>query len=139
METGLEEAVSPYLNKNLFYQPSVPQKELNNFYAEADVFLFPSYEEGMAYVTLQAMACGLALVVSYNSGAGMAIEHEQSGYLFEPEEKEKYISAIELLYQDRELCRTIGKEARRRVEKGFTWEDYSQRYVQNLKKLIKNL
>jgi glycosyltransferase involved in cell wall biosynthesis len=135
IEIGLEEYIAPYLNKNLYYQSSVPQNKLNNFYAGADVFLFPSYEEGMAYVTLQAMACGLALVVSHNSGAGMAIEHGKSGYLFDSEAKQSYIDTIQSLYEDRGLCRRIGKEARQGVEKGFTWEDYSQRYLQKLQSL----
>lgn len=133
MEKGLEEKIAPYLNKNLFYQPSIPQKELNSFYEKADVFLFPSYEEGMAYVTLQAMACGLTLVVSNNSGAGMVVEHGKTGFLFEPEETEKYVETILLLAKNKDLCRKIGNEVHNKVKMGFTWEDYGQRALQNYK------
>lgn len=135
IETGLEEKIAPYLNKNLFYQPSIPQKELKSFYEKADIFLFPSYEEGMAMVTLQAMACGLTLVVSDNSGAGMVLEHGKTGFLFEPEETEKYVETILLLAKNKDLCRKIGAEVHNKVKTGFTWEDYGQRYVQYLDKL----
>jgi glycosyltransferase involved in cell wall biosynthesis len=136
MEKGLEEKIAPYLNKNLFYQPSIPQKELNGFYQKADIFLFPSYEEGMAYVTLQAMACGLTLLVSNNSGAGMVVEHGKTGFLFEPEETEKYVETILLLAKNKDLCRKIGGEVHSKVKTGFTWDDYGKRCVESLKTKI---
>lgn len=138
MEKGLEEKIAPYLNKTLFYQSSIPQKELNSFYEKSDVFLFPSYEEGMAYVTLQAMACGLTLVVSNNSGAGMVVEHGKTGFLFEPEESEKYIETILLLAKNKDLCRKIGREVHNKVKMGFAWEDYGLRYVEYLERIMKS-
>jgi glycosyltransferase involved in cell wall biosynthesis len=138
MEKGIEEKIAPYLNKTLFYQSSIPQKELNSFYEKSDVFLFPSYEEGMAYVTLQAMACGLTLVVSNNSGAGMVVEHGKTGFLFEPEESEKYVETILLLAKNKDLCRKIGREVHNKVKTGFTWEDYAERYIQCLAEITKH-
>lgn len=136
IEPGLERALAPYLGKTLFFQPNVPQGELNQFYAKADLFLFPSYEEGMAYVTLQAMACGLVLLASQNSGAGMVVEDGKSGFLIAPEDTQGYVDTIKLLLQDSTQRACIGNAARQRVEKGFTWEAYCQRYVDVLEQLV---
>lgn len=47
---------------------SVPQRELGRFYARADVFVLLSRQEGMAMVQLQALASGLPVVCTVDTG-----------------------------------------------------------------------
>jgi glycosyltransferase involved in cell wall biosynthesis len=47
---------------------SVPQWELQKFYARAHVFVLASREEGLALVQLQALASGLPLVCTDRTG-----------------------------------------------------------------------
>jgi alpha-maltose-1-phosphate synthase len=47
---------------------SVPQPELQKFYAEADAFVLASREEGLAYVLLQALASGLHVICTDRTG-----------------------------------------------------------------------
>jgi starch synthase len=46
----------------------VPQSKLASVYAEADIFVHPSREEGLSVVQAQALACGLPLVCTDRTG-----------------------------------------------------------------------
>jgi glycosyltransferase involved in cell wall biosynthesis len=45
-----------------------PQAELASHYRECHCFVMPSIQEGMAMVQLQALACGLPLICTSNTG-----------------------------------------------------------------------
>ena len=134
IEKGLMRYIQPFiLNGLLSYTPHVPQSELNQHYQKADVFLFPSFQEGMAMVLLQAMACGLCIIASYNSGAGMLIQNEENGYLIEPEDVDEVIS---LLYLVQNKHYEIGLKARVSVENGYSWDNYGEKIIKNYKSIL---
>lgn len=51
-------------NKGFHLHSSMPQKSLAEFLKSADIFVLPSYYEGLATIALEAMACGLRAVVT---------------------------------------------------------------------------
>jgi starch synthase len=55
----------------------VPQRELVNHYRRAHVFVIASIEEGMAMVQAQALACGLPLICTTNTGGEDLLRHLQ--------------------------------------------------------------
>ncbi len=61
--------------------PRVPQGELREHYAWGDVFVLPSIEEGLAAVIPQAVAAGLLILATPNSGAADVIHEGKSGWL----------------------------------------------------------
>jgi len=111
--------------KFLGYVGSVP-------YEGADVFVFPSIEEGSALVTYEAMAHGLPVIVTYNTGSiardgkdGFVIAIRNVGAL-----KEK----IRYCYDNPEETRKMGKNARMRVE-NYTWARYGDELVKAYERL----
>lgn len=101
-------------------------------YEEADVFIFPSIEEGSALVTYEAMACGLPVLVTYNTGSiardgkdGFVIPIRDVGAL-----KEK----IRYCCDHPEETRKMGRNARRHVE-GYTWARYGDELVKAYEKI----
>ena len=61
-----------------------PQRDLPDYYANADLFLYPSISETFGQVVNEALWCGLP-VVGIDDGLGVAyqVEHEESGLLSE--------------------------------------------------------
>ena len=55
-------------NKNIIFKNAVKQHELNKYYSYSDLFITCSIEEGLSMVQLQAMACGLPVICTRNSG-----------------------------------------------------------------------
>lgn len=55
-------------DKDIYFKGEVPQWMLGNLYRESDIFVLPSFYEGLSLVTLEALASGLLTVVSEISG-----------------------------------------------------------------------
>lgn len=58
-----------------------PQHELPRFYWEADVFLFPTLQDGFGMVLTQAKAAGLPLIATTNSAAPDLIAEGEDGWV----------------------------------------------------------
>lgn len=65
----------------LEFLPRVPQNELRHHYAWADVFVLPSIEEGLAAVLPQAVAAGLLVLATPNSGAADVMRDGERGWI----------------------------------------------------------
>jgi glycosyltransferase involved in cell wall biosynthesis len=137
IEPGLVPYIKSFIdNGSLSYTPHVPQNQLNNYYHLADVFLFPSYEEGMAMVILQAMACGLCVIASPNSGAGMLIKDKENGFLYATEDVHGIVELLNELQCSEERLKYIGEKARQSIEKGYSWDEYGNRIIAFYKKIL---
>ena len=96
-------------------------RDVAGLYAEADIFAFPSLEEGGPQVTYEAMACGLPVIVS-PMGAGAAARDGQDGYVIEPYDSAGWIAALQKLSADAALRAQMGNTARSRAQE-FVWEN----------------
>jgi glycosyltransferase involved in cell wall biosynthesis len=96
-------------------------KDIATVYAAADVFIFPTHEEGGPQVIYEAAACGLASIVS-PMGAGRIARDQQECLIIDPLDVADVAGAIRKLAEDRELRRELGLNAARRASQ-FTWAD----------------
>ncbi|HEY65970.1 MAG TPA: glycosyltransferase family 4 protein, partial [Caldilineae bacterium] len=90
-------------------------------YQQADVFTFPTIEEGSALVTYEALACGLPVVTTPN--AGSVVRDGVEGFIVPTRDVEALVAVLERLRADERLRLGIGWAARQRAE-AFTWERY---------------
>ncbi|MCS7286209.1 MAG: glycosyltransferase family 4 protein [Anaerolineae bacterium] len=90
-------------------------------YQQADIFVFPTVEEGSALVTYEALACGLPVVTTPN--AGSVVQEGVEGFIVPIRDVEALAERMERLRADERLRREMGKAARARA-KEFTWERY---------------
>jgi glycosyltransferase involved in cell wall biosynthesis len=58
----------------------VREPELLAFYREADLFVFPTIEDGFAAVLLQASACGLPVIATHNCSAPEFVIEGKTGW-----------------------------------------------------------
>lgn len=91
---------------------------------QASVFVFPSIEEGSALVTYEAMACGLPLIVTPESGA--VARDGREAIEIRPHNVDALAAALAKLAADPALVEQLGRAARRRVEQ-FPWSAYGDR------------
>src|SRR5258706_825304 len=94
-------------------------RDIGAVFRSADIFAFPSVEEGDPLVTYEAMASGLPLVVS-PMGAGRGARADIEGIILDPYEQEGWIHALRKLSQDADLRRTFGQAGVQRAQE-FTW------------------
>jgi glycosyltransferase involved in cell wall biosynthesis len=104
--------------------PWVPRAELARRCREADFFVFPSLLEGSALVTYEALASGLPVITTPNSGS--VVRHGIEGLIVPPRDVDALRKGIEKLAADGELRRKMGLAARKRAEE-YSWGKYHQR------------
>jgi glycosyltransferase involved in cell wall biosynthesis len=100
---------------------SLPNVEVSNLYHNSSIFVFPSLVEGSAYVTYEAMACGLPVIVSEN--AGSVARDGKDGFVVPIRDIEAIKQKILLFYENENLRRTMGESAAEYVRQ-FTWGNY---------------
>jgi len=136
IESGLYDYLIPYINTGqLTYISQLPQKELPNIYQKADIFFFPSYEEGFGLVLLQAMASGLCIIASENSGFG-SIANGDNGYICKLSDYETIVNLFLELYNNKTLLLHHSKNSRNTVINNYSWEDYINRSINFYKTII---
>lgn len=104
--------------------------DVRPFLAAANIFLMASRWEGMSNSLLEAMACGLAPVVTNVSGAGELIEPRVNGLLVPNEDDpvSKFVSSIDRLLHDAQRCAEMGASARRTIEESYSFRDTASAY-----------
>ncbi|PYU32672.1 MAG: hypothetical protein DMG28_10860 [Acidobacteria bacterium] len=104
--------------------PNVPRAEVHHWFERADVFVYPSLHEGSALAIYEALACGLPIITTPNSGS--MVQDGIQGYIVPIRDVERLKEKILLLYENRELRQEMSRRARLRAEE-FTWAAYRQR------------
>lgn len=102
-------------------------------YQSADVFAFPSLDEDAAKVTYEALACGLPLVTTPNTGS--VVQHGVQGFIVPIRDADALATALDRLRADERLRHTMAQAARTRAEQ-FTWDGYGDRLVGGLRSAL---
>lgn len=102
------------------YRSDVP-----NILNAADIFVFPSYHEGMPVSALEAMACGLPIICSEIRGNVDIIREGDNGYLFQPSDVETLARKLEYLLDDAEKRKVMGLKNKENV-KDFSLESVTE-------------
>lgn len=119
------------------YIKSVSNDSLRGYYVNSSVFVFPSLVEGSAYVTYEAMACGLPIITTEN--AGTVTRDGQDGFVVPIRDIDALKERILYLYENEKKRKEMGESASEYVRQ-FTWERYHSRieYLYNNLFLNKN-
>ncbi len=104
-------------------------EKLVELYRESDLFVFPSVNEGLAQVLLEAMAAGLPVVSTELSGACDCVTEGKEGFIVPARDVDRTAHAIQWCYDHRDETRAMGRAARARIENQFTLEHYNQRMI----------
>lgn len=78
----------------------------------SDVFVLPSYNEGLPMSMLEAMAWGLSVIVTPVGGIPEVIQHKRNGLLVQPGNQSELTSAMQTLIHDDALRLSLGSAAR---------------------------
>lgn len=108
------------------------KEEIVPFYQNADLFILPSSKEGMPNVVLEAMACGLPIIMTPCEGSAELIC--ENGYKAERKEFADYI--IKLI-GDNEMRKEMSINSNKRVKNFFSWKHIVNEYLETLDGLLK--
>jgi len=114
------------------------QEDMHNFYANLDIFVFPSrsVNEGFGLVIVEAMAVGVPVVVTRAGGATEVIEDQVSGILVDPHNPEQLAAAIHNLIISPNLRVQFTKEGRSRAQSVFSLAQQVEQFEKILAKAV---
>jgi glycosyltransferase involved in cell wall biosynthesis len=107
----------------------LPAKELAQGYRESSVFVFPSANEGMGMVLLEAMASGLPVVSTDKTGAADFVSEGKEGFVVPARNVDALAERILWCYQHPEETMAMGRAARTKVEQQFTFAHFAERQI----------
>ncbi len=109
------------------------EEYLNN----SSLFVHSSYVEGMPRSLLEAMSIGLPCIATKIRGAREIIDDRRNGFIYEPHDFHELADVIDELFLNRDLGRSVGRNARDTVLEKFQEKDYVQRQVQAMEDLLR--
>lgn len=114
------------LTQKLNFLGRVPRAEIQQEYAQADIFVLPSLAEGSAEVTYEALAAGLPVITT--EAAGSVVRDGVEGFIIPEKDPEALANRIEELVENRDLRDRMAVAARERA-KDYTWDKYAERLL----------
>ena len=98
----------------------VSHEEIKNIYSKSDVFILPSYREGLPRSALEAMCAGLPLILSDVPGCRECLINGVNGFLIESKSSESIGKAINKFIEKPEIIKKMGEESVNLIRKKFS-------------------
>lgn len=127
--------IKKYPIKGLNLVGFVPQDDLKQYLSTADIYLFPSLCEGCASSGMEAMAAGLPVIATHESG--LPIETGNNGIIVPSKDVESIVNAILTLKDNRTYRETLAKTAYQLISENYTWEKYAEQVTGIYQDLLK--
>ena len=135
-QSNIKKEIKKYKDKiNIELKGFVKHDKLNEELNKADIFVFPSLRESSAKVIYEALACGLPVITTYNTGS--VIEDGKQGFIVPTKEAKILKEKILFLYENPKIRKEMAKAARELAKK-YTWKSYGKRVCDIYEKVLEN-
>lgn len=128
-----QELRDKYEDFPITYHGAVPQDELKAFLSDADIYLFPSLADGCAQSGMEALAAGLPVVATYQSG--LPITDGETGCIVPMKEAQAIADKVTWLVMNEAARERLGRNASEMMRSKYTWPQYAE----NVKGLYEEL
>jgi glycosyltransferase involved in cell wall biosynthesis len=118
---------------NFHYLGALPRVRLLEVMKEVDLFVFPSVAEGFGLVIGEAMAAGVPVLTTRNTGGPELITDGREGWCVPAHDMNALAERIEWAHRNRDRVYEMGIMARRSAER-WTWADYRRKLAEELTK-----
>jgi len=124
--------------KNMKYLGPIRGKEkIAEMYQAADLYALPSYREGLPLTLFEAMASGLPIVSCPVNGIPYEMKDPENGLFANYGDVKKLEENILKILDDKKLAKQMS-ENNFKKSLNYSWDNISNKYVGEYKKLLKN-
>jgi len=120
--------------QNVIFHGYQTGKNLEELYQNADIFILPSivddagYTEGLGTVLLEAANFSIPVIGTNVGGIPDIIKDEETGLLVPQKDPEAISDAVKKLAGNPGLCATLVGNAKKHIEKSFSWETITEKF-----------
>ena len=130
IEKDIKKLIDPYIKKkNIFHLNPKEQNHLSKYYNSSDIFVTCSLEEGLSMVQIQAMACGIPLITTPNSGSEDIITNGIEGFIIPIRDTIILKEKIRFFYNNPLKVKLMGNKAKLKVKKSLSWDNYGEKVL----------
>jgi glycosyltransferase involved in cell wall biosynthesis len=104
-------------------------------YNSSDIFLLPSYDEGLPYSMIEAMAAGLPIIASNVGGIPEVIKENENGFLINPGDVKRMVSRINYLVENEDVRLKMKINNKNLIKANYSLENN----IKKIKEIYKNL
>lgn len=115
------------------------QEDIRALFRECDLFVLPSYREGMPRTAIEAASMSLPVITTDAVGCREVVEEGYNGYLVPVGESEMLAQRIQTLLNDPVLYRRMAVNARSKAVEEFDIHMIVQRHLELYTSLLKEL
>jgi glycosyltransferase involved in cell wall biosynthesis len=132
-ERGALERQAANLRLDAIFTGRVPMARVRDYHAVLDVFVVPRTPDRVCQLVtplkpVEAMASGLAVVVSATAALAEIVHDKATGMQVPPQDAQALADTLQQLLAAPELRRKLGDAAREWVARDRTWEHNAARY-----------
>lgn len=98
------------------------------------IFVLPSVSENFPVSLLEAMDAGMAIITTKHTGCEEVVGN--TGSLVNPGDYKAIRHELVRLTENPDLCSTLGKKARMRLDENFNWQSVADQYIQTYQDII---
>jgi len=109
---------------------------IKDLIALCDIFVLPSYREGIPRTLIEAISMGKPIVTTNAIGCKEVVEHGRNGFLVPKKDSDALSEAIEILVKNKKLREKFGKLSRQKAIKEFDKNIVVEKTINLYKKLI---
>jgi glycosyltransferase involved in cell wall biosynthesis len=139
-EGGYEKKVKEWLEDEavldrVTFTGMLTGKEKLEAYSGSDIFVLPSYSENFGMAAVEAMACGLPIVISDQLGICREIVMADAGFVI-PCDTATLSKKITEFLDNKGLCQKMSEHGRLLVEEKFTWNKITDKMITAYKEIL---
>jgi glycosyltransferase involved in cell wall biosynthesis len=123
------QVVNAGLDQFIHIRAAVNGKEKIDLFRVADIFVYPSYHEGMPMAVMEAMACGLPIVATQVGGLPDLVHPGLNGILVPAGRPDELAKAIYQLVVDPQMRRSMRENSFRLAQENFDIETLVSRLL----------
>lgn len=120
-------------NKDIIFTGSLTNQDVMRLYNSTDIFINPSYSEGLPTTVLEAGLMKCAVVATNVGGTAEIIEDGKEGLLCKPEVLD-ITKKLENCIKDKNLRMTLSQNLHEKVKKQFSWDNTTNKIVEIIRK-----
>jgi glycosyltransferase involved in cell wall biosynthesis len=113
----------------------VSQKKVIQYLRASDVFILPSDYDAFPVACLEALSCGLPIIISKKVGASEIIQQGVHGFIINKQKPSLYARAINNILNNKKMMQKMQKAARKLALK-YRWENIVPKYYSLYRDLI---
>jgi glycosyltransferase involved in cell wall biosynthesis len=130
----IKEILHSYLHQNPTITVLPNTSDPVEFYQQASVNILPTLEDGFGLVVLEAMACGIPVIVTKHAGVKDCVRPETDGFIIPPASVDAIADTLRYCYMHRTHLKAMGYCARQQAEH-FSWTCYQDGIAAHLKEI----